>query len=151
MSEETDQKSGPIVCATRGGEVSRRTQQRAVELARDRDALLIFFFAVDTSFAAKINERLDQALDDEMAYLGRTLLHIARSRAERQGVKAQAIVRRGPVTATLTDYLREVNAATLILGAPREDSDHHSFEPGEIDKFADKIRQETGIEVLVVK
>ncbi len=33
---------GPIVCATRGSEASRRTQERAITLAQERGAPLIF-------------------------------------------------------------------------------------------------------------
>ena len=142
--------AGPIVCATRGGEVSRRTQEQAVELAHERGASVIFFFVVDVRFADNLNEDLKKALNDEMARLGRTLLSIARYRAERNGVKADTCVRHGTVSETLQTYLTEVGASALVMGTPRPDSDQHSFKLEEVPAFAHKIEEETGIEVIIV-
>ena len=58
---------GPIVCATRGGEASRRTQERAVALARERGDPLIFLFVADTNFTQPANQSLAEALADELA------------------------------------------------------------------------------------
>jgi len=142
--------AGPIVCATRGGEVSRRTQERAVELARERGVPVIFFFVVDVNFADHLNEDLQKALIDEMSRLGRTLLSIACYRAERSGVRADTCVRQGTVGGTLQAYLTEVGASALVMGTPSPDSDHHSFQPEEVPAFARKIEAETGIEVVIV-
>ena len=141
---------GPIVCATRGGEVSRRTQERAIALARERETPLIFFFVADTRFARPTNEPLSEALDDELARLGRTMLHIARTRAREQGISAHAVVRHGTVSEVMENFLREVDASLLVVGTPQEDSGHQSFKPGEISEFAERIRATTGVEVLVV-
>ena len=67
----------PIVCATRGGEVSRRTQERAVALAKERGAELIFLCVVDPSFAGLVDEAMVATLTDELQRLGRSLLSIA--------------------------------------------------------------------------
>ena len=142
--------AGPIVCATRGGEVSRRTQERAVELAHERGVPVVFFFVVDVHFASHLNEDLQKALNEEMSRLGRTLLSIARYRAERSGVQADTCVRHGTVSDTLQAYLTEVGASALVMGTPRPDSDQHSFEPEEVPAFAHKIEAETGIEVIIV-
>ena len=64
---------GPIVCATRGGEASRRTQEMAIALARERGAPLIFFFVVDTNFARPANQALAEALVDDLEL---SLIHI---------------------------------------------------------------------------
>ena len=39
-----------ILCATRGGEASHHTQERAIELAKERTAKLVFIFVYDTRF-----------------------------------------------------------------------------------------------------
>ena len=38
-----------IVCATRGGEASRRAQERAISLAKELEAELIFLYVTDPS------------------------------------------------------------------------------------------------------
>lgn len=141
----------PIVCATRGGEVSRRTQEHAVELARERGAPLIFLFVADTSFADVGNSALREALDDELARLGRTLLSIARTRARAQGIAADAAVRHGAVGEAVENYIGEVSASTLVLGAAQDHSGHQSFGPGKVDPFAARMREATGVEVIVVE
>ncbi len=141
---------GPIVCATRGGEASRRTQEMAIALARERGAPLIFFFAVDTNFARPANQALAEALADELERLGRRLLSIARARARDQGVSADLVVRHGAVRNTIQGFLREVNASTLVLGAPGTGSEKKAFSPGEIPQFAQEIGDSTGAEVIVV-
>ncbi len=141
---------GPIVCATRGGEASRRTQERAIALARERKASLIFLFVADTSFAQPSNPALAEALTDEMERLGRGLLYIARTRAEEQGVSAEMVVRYGTVRQAIEDFLREVQASTLVLGAPGTGSEKKTFSPGELPQFAQDISASTGVEVIVV-
>ena len=141
---------GPIVCATRGGEASRRTQEMAIALAREREVPLIFFFVVDTNFARPANQALAEALVDELERLGTRLLCIARARARDQGVSADIVVRHGAVRHTIEDFLREVKASTLILGAPGTGSEKKAFSQGEIPQFTQEISASTGVEVILV-
>ena len=141
---------GPIVCATRGGEASRRTQERAIALARAGEASLIFLFVADTNFAQPSNPALAEVLADELERLGRGLLHIARTRAEEQGVSAEMIVRYGAVRQAIEDFLREVQASTLVLGAPGTGSETKAFSPEELPQFAQEVSNITGVEVVVV-
>jgi nucleotide-binding universal stress UspA family protein len=141
---------GPIVCATRGGEASRRTQERAIALARETGAPLIFLFVADTNFAQPSNSSLADALADELERLGRGLLYIARSRAEEQDVLAQMVVRRGAIRQTIIEFLREVQASALVLGAPGTGTEKKAFSPGELPQFAQEISASTGVEVIVV-
>ena len=140
----------PIVCATRGGEASRRTQEMAIALARERGAPLIFFFVVDTNFARPANQALAEALADELERLGTRLLCIARARARDQGISADIVVRHGTVRHTIEDFLREVNASTLVLGAPGTGSEKKAFSPVELPQFAQEIGASTGVEVILV-
>lgn len=141
---------GPIVCATRGGEASRRTQEKAIALARAREAPLIFLFVADTNFAHLSNPALAEVLADEMERLGRGLLYIARTRAEEQGIFAEIVVRYGAVRQAIEDFLREVQASTLVMGAPGTGSEKKTFSPGELPQFAQEINTTTGVEVIVV-
>lgn len=141
---------GPIVCATRGGEASRRTQERAIALARERGDRLIFLFVVDTNFAQPNNQALADVLADELERLGRRLLCIAQVRAHEEGISADMVVRHGAVRQTIEDFLREVKASTLVLGAPGTGSEKKTFSLEELPQFAQAINLNTGVEVIVV-
>jgi len=142
---------GPIVCATRGGEASRHSQEQAIALAVERRAPLIFLFVADTTAIRPANPALAQALVDELEGLGRRLLSIAQARAKGQGVTADAVVRRGAVQRAIADFLREVQASSLVLGAPGSGSENRAFSPGELPQFAREISAATGVEVIVVQ
>jgi nucleotide-binding universal stress UspA family protein len=142
----------PIVCATRGGEASRRTQQKAIELAKEQGAPLIFLYVANYTFAGSLSDILQEALLDELLRLGRALLGIAQARAEAQGLHAQATVRCcDSVPQTIEGYLKEVNASTLVIGASQTRTDSQVFEPQEVEEFAQAIGQASGVEVVLVR
>lgn len=132
-----------IICATRGGEASRRTQERAVALAKERGARLIFLYVADRAFAGPVEAAMADALDDELGRLGTSLLRIAQARAREQGVDAEMEVRFGPVWETIETVVHEVGAETLVLGAPPQE------QVEALGRWADHLR-ELGIEVIVV-
>jgi nucleotide-binding universal stress UspA family protein len=141
----------PIVCATRGGEASRRAQERAIALAREQGAPLIFLFVVDIS-PMKPSKDLADVLADELEQLGASLLCIAQARAREHGIEAEMVIRRGAVRPTLESFLREVDAGTLVIGAPNHGAEHPPvFDPAGMDHFAGQIRAGLGVEVIVVE
>lgn len=139
-----------IVCATQGGEASRRTQERAIDLAKEQGAELIFLYVVDPSFVGPVDDSLAEAVKDETARLGRALLRIAQGRARKQGLTAQAIVAHGPVPPSIKDYLCQVKASTLVIGTPRTGAVSQAFTLEGIQHFAQSVCQETGVEAVVV-
>jgi nucleotide-binding universal stress UspA family protein len=141
---------GAIVCATRGGEASRRTQERAIALAQERGGELIFLVVFDPSFAGPLSKDLEAALIDEQRWLGRALLGIAQTRARERGLDSRAVVYCGPVLETIKETLREVEADTLVIGASRPTAPSTSFDLSEVYSFAQRMRQDTGVEVVVV-
>lgn len=141
---------GSIVCATRGGEASRRTQQRAIGLAKERGAGLTFLCVVDPGFAEPKDEKLQEALREELRRLGRSLLCIAQRRAQDQGVEADTVVLCGPVRDSLLAYLRETDADTLVIGAPEKERQVKAFDPQNVERLAETVREATGVEVIVV-
>ncbi|MGD9100862.1 MAG: universal stress protein [Anaerolineae bacterium] len=141
---------GPIVCATRGGGASHRTQERAIALAKEQSAELTFLCIVDANFAGALSEKLAAALEDELRRLGRSLLHIAEVRAQEQGVSAQTVCMFGPVQENIKAYLQHVNASTLVIGQSRPNTINQVFCPDCVDDFAEMLRQSTSVEVIVV-
>jgi len=141
---------GPIVCATRGGEASYRTQERAIMLSKEQRAELIFLCVVDASFAGPLNERLAAALNDELKRLGRSLLNIAEIRAQEQGVSARTVCVSGPVWESIEGFLQEVGASTLVIGSPRPAVARQASDPGDVIEFIETLRQTTSAEVVMV-
>ena len=135
-----------IVCAVRGGAASRRTQEAAIALARERKARLIFLYVEDPRFAEVGDRNLTDALHDELRRLGRALLGIAQSRAREEGVEAEAIVRFGPLAPTLVSVLREVGAQTLVIGEPRQRPEDDDRSP----PLAEQVAQALPIEIVTV-
>jgi nucleotide-binding universal stress UspA family protein len=142
---------GPVVCITCGGEVSHRTQERAIQLAGGRRAALIFLFVADPGFARPGDEKLAAALADELERLGNELLCIARSRAREHKVDAEVVVRHGAVRHTIEDFLREVNASALVLGMPHTDLGAQVFASSNASQFAQEIGSINGVEVFIVE
>jgi nucleotide-binding universal stress UspA family protein len=140
----------PIVCATRGGEAGRRTQERAIALAKEQGAELVFLCVFDPDVGGSLSHALAEAVEKEQQWLGRTLLGIAQARAQKEGVNASAVVLSGPVLETIETYLRQVNASALIIGEPKKRSALATFRPGRVHHFAEQVRQDTGVHVIVV-
>ena len=142
---------GPIVCATRGGEASRRTQERATAMAKERDTELIFLYVVDPTFAEGIDGEMTETLIDELRRLGRSLLRLAQLRAGEQGKESDAAIREGPLQDTIENFIQEVEANTLVVGSPRGHEEPQTFRADQLGKFTRRIESATGAQVVVVE
>jgi nucleotide-binding universal stress UspA family protein len=142
---------GPIVCATRGGEASVRTQEKAIELAQERGCELVFLYVVDPSFAGNVEEAMVAVLTDELRRLGRCLLRLAQTRAREQDQAARTAIRRGRLQETITAYLQEVEASVLVIGSPQPGPEPQTFDRERLSGFATAVQQATGVEVVVVE
>lgn len=138
-----------IVCATRGGEGSRAVQLRAVEKASSEDHKLIFLYVVDVQVVGEFDENLQKAVSAEFHWLGQSLLHIARQRAERAGINAEIAIRDGAVKEEIERFLRESGASLLMLGTPRGTSP--AFGDDTIEQFAKAIEEDVGVPVELVR
>ncbi|MGD2147136.1 MAG: universal stress protein [Anaerolineae bacterium] len=141
---------GAIVCATRGGRASRATQEKAIDLAKERGARLVFLCIVDPGFAGAMDELLACALDDELKRLGRSLLCIAQARAQQRGIDAETVVRSGSVAESIEAAIEELGADTLVIGAPGAGSQTEAFGSEDVNRLAEAVRQSTGVEVVLV-
>jgi hypothetical protein len=141
---------GLIVCATRGGEAGRRTQEQAIALAKERGDELVFVCVFDPAFAGNLSDALSEAVVHEQQWVGRALMNVAQSRARKQGVDAHAVVRSGPVVKNIEDFVLESCASTLVIGKPKLDSALDTFRLDNVQSCADQMLDKTGIEVVVV-
>jgi nucleotide-binding universal stress UspA family protein len=139
---------GTILCATRGGEGSHRTQDAAVALAREGGDALIFLYVVDTSFLNQTAAPLVIDVEARLEKMGRFQLTLARERALAQGITAQIIVRRGRLRTELAAAAKELAADRLVLGRP---SDREAvFDEAALQDLAASLQTETGVRVLIV-
>lgn len=125
-----------------------RTQERAIALAKERGARLVFVFALDTAFLDKFVAPHVHAVDDEIKHMAEFLLLMARDRAEKAGVTAEYVVREGALAEVLVAVAQEVKATLIILGRPRED--HVTTLDYLQHELLPYLEQATGAETLLV-
>jgi nucleotide-binding universal stress UspA family protein len=140
----------PIICATRGSEASYRTQERAIAIAQERGTPLIFLYIVDSTFIEPADKALTEVVIDELEQLGRRLLCIAQARAREHGLQADIVIRHGAIQQTMENFLSEVNASVLVIGAPQRSSAAPVFNAEAIAGLVQHIRDTTGAEVIIV-
>jgi nucleotide-binding universal stress UspA family protein len=138
-----------IVCATRGGEGSRAAQMTAIRQARKEGKPLVFLFVTSPASLGEIDEQLLPAVRHELNWMGKTLLQVAKGRAEAAGLKASVEIREGDVQEQIEQFLRESDAGVLILGAPRGIT-ANVFGDDAVENFAQTIQDDTGVNVLIV-
>ncbi len=142
---------GSIVCATRGGEGSRAAQIAAIELAKASDKPLLFLYVVDPhSLDEDIDISLKEALLAELNWMGETLLRIAQKRADQAYLGTEVRIRRGVVRDEITRFVKDVQADTLILGAPRGTT-ANVFGDDAIERLAKWIEEQTAVSVKIIR
>jgi nucleotide-binding universal stress UspA family protein len=140
---------GTILCATRGGEASYRTQDAAIALARERGDELLFLYVVDIGFLNKTARAVrPDMVTVEMEKMGEFLLAMAQERAQKQGVAADYLLRRGRLRDELKAVAREEGVGLVVLGQPGGKGS--AFVPADLEAFAAEIEAETGVETVIV-
>jgi nucleotide-binding universal stress UspA family protein len=138
---------GKILCATRGGEASYRTQDAAIELAKARGDTLIFLYVVGLDFLDCMAGAGVVDTEQELIKLGRFLLLMAKERAAGCDVEAEIVIREGGLREELKKAAREEQASLVVLGRPAEEG---VFELPDLQVFAAEIESETGVETRVI-
>lgn len=140
---------GKILCATRGGEASYRTQDAAIALAREQEDELLFLYVVDTGFLDKTERAVrPDVVAAEMEKMGEFLLLMAQERAQKQDVEASYILRRGRVREELKEAARDEKADQVVLGKPVGDESIFALEA--LQAFGVEIEAESGAKVLIL-
>lgn len=141
---------GSIICATRGGEGSRVAQELAIRYAQEKQQKLIFIYVVDFRTLDDFDDSLLPSVREELTWLGKSLLRIARRRAEQAGVTAEIVILEGEVRQVIEEFLQESQADVLILGAPRGTT-ANVFGDDAIEKFAQRIEDDTGVRAEIAR
>ncbi len=141
-----------IVCATRGGKASKRTEERAIEIAKATGSKLIFLHVVNTdldflkSSTGKIV--IDTVLDD-LRECGRLILSMAQDRAAKTGVGAKVEMVEGIISEQIEDFLKKrKDINLLVMGCTSEEGESTV---GKAIELAEKLRNDLGIDVLLIE
>ena len=109
---------GKILCATRGGEASYRTQDAVIEKAQAEDAVILFLYAADINFLRTTSHGVrPDIIRNEMDRMGDFLLTMAVERAAKQGVKAEKVLVLPPEGSV--DFSRSGRKLNLARLTPR--------------------------------
>lgn len=138
-----------ILCATRGGEASYRTQDAAIALAKEEGAGLVFIYVVDIRFINKTARAVrPDVVSAEMEKMGEFLLALAQERAQKQGVSADVVLHHGDFSTELMVCAQELAIDLILLGKPI--GEESVFELEKLEAFVTELEDETGIEVRIV-
>jgi nucleotide-binding universal stress UspA family protein len=138
-----------ILCATRGGEASQKTQDKVIAMAKEAGAKILFLYVVDVEFLKLIARGVrPDVVSAEMEHMGEFLLALACERAEAQGVPAEGVLRDGPLIQALESAAREEEADAIAFGRPAgEDS---SFTLDDLEALTARIEEDTGIQTYIL-
>jgi nucleotide-binding universal stress UspA family protein len=139
---------GKILCATRGGEASYRTQDAAITLAKEQDDSLVFLYIIDTHFLDKTAAPILVDPEDGLSKMGEFLLLMAQERAAEQNVKADTICMRGEVRQALKEAAQHEGVDLIVLGRPS--GEESVFDSETLQSFAAEIERETGIKTKII-
>ncbi len=139
-----------IVCATRGGEGSRAVQMAAIERAKSTGNQLVFLYVVSPDAVTDVEPGLEEAVQDELIWLGKAVLNVAEARAISEGLDAEKVIFQGNVRDEICRFLIEQQASLLLLGAPRS-ATTSIFGDDPVERFASSIHENTGVDVAVVR
>lgn len=137
-----------ILCPTRGGQASYPNQDRAISIAKDRGADILFLYVTNVEFLGHTPMAKVVDLETEMDEMGEFMLTMAQERAENQGVRARTAVRRGVFREVLKDIVREHQIQIIVLGKPSGDTG--SVTPEFLHDLAEDISSTAGVELIVV-
>lgn len=134
---------GKILCATRGGEASVRTQDAAISRAKETGDELVFLYIYDMDFMAHAKYALrSDVVTDELDRMAEFLMTMAVERAKKKGIDARYVIRQGEFAEELVAAAQEEQAVLVILGCPEE---QNNFQVESLRDLADRLQAETGI------
>ena len=139
---------GKILCATRGGEASYRTQDKVIALAKETGDELIFLFVVDLHFLDRTAAPIVVDVENNIADMGEFLLLMAKERAAQQGVEARTLCREGELIEELQKAAQEEDVSLIVLGKPV--GEESLFRLTELEKLAERIQAYTGVPVQIL-
>jgi nucleotide-binding universal stress UspA family protein len=138
-----------ILCATRGGEASLRTQDAVIAMAKEEGATILFLYVVDVEFLRLTARGVrPDVVSAELEHMGEFLLAMACERAHAQGVAAEACLRHGPLIEALESAARDEGADAIAFGRPAGPGS--SFSLGDLEALAAQLEEDLGIKSYIL-
>jgi nucleotide-binding universal stress UspA family protein len=142
-----------IVCGVTGSTHAQKAALEAAVLAKENNARLTYVYAVDIGFLRSgITVQLSSEFaEDSLMHLGSHILEHAEKLAESQGVSAKKVVKKGPVLEVLRAVVAEEKADLLVLGHENRTFFEKAFFKGGVEDHVQELKEQTGVEVTVVR
>lgn len=137
-----------ILCATRGGRASQPTHARAIQIAQEMNAELIFLYVFDKNALPREATPLVIDVEAQIRHMGRFLHRTAGAYATQEGVRSRVIVRAGSLIEQISAIALEEHINIAILGNPKEQGS--LFKRDALRSLAKEIASSTGIEVIAL-
>jgi cation:H+ antiporter len=137
-----------ILCATRGGHASQPTHQKAIEIALERGAELIFLYVFDQQAIQRVATPIVINISSQMDHMRAFLQNTAQKQAVQAGVRARVLVRAGSLREQIQAIAKEEQVDLVVMGNPSEKSS--LFKREALRVLANEIEAETGIQVLAL-
>lgn len=139
---------GLILCATRGGEASYRTQDAAIALAKENGDEIVFLYIIDLHFLDKTAAPVVVNIESEVEQMGQFFLLMAKEKASEQGVAVHTITRKGKVQEEIINAILEEGATRVVLGQPA--GMQSAFQTSSLESFAAEIERVTEAIPIVI-
>jgi cation:H+ antiporter len=139
---------GRILCATRGGQASQPTHQKAIEIALEQNAELVFLYVFDQRAIQQVATPIVINVSSQMDHMRAFLRNTAQRQAAQAGVRAMVRVRAGSLREQIQAIANEHKVDLIVMGNPSEKTS--LFKREALRALADEIEAETGIEVLAL-
>jgi nucleotide-binding universal stress UspA family protein len=149
----TDHKPKHILCAVRGGQESRNTVIRAIDLALESEARLTFFHILDAEFlgAASLTMTPVRSIYQQLHEMGEFTMLILCDRATRRGVvRVDYKVQEGNIKQLLRQMAIETHADIMVMGRPVRGPGSNVFTKPDFDNFIQSLEIETDPHIIVV-
>jgi len=137
-----------ILCPTRGGKDSYSNQDRAIAIAKERSAEVLFLYITNVQFLGLTAAPKLIDIETELDEMGEFMLTMAQERAEEASVNALTLVQRGQFREVLIDVIEEHQIDTVVLGSSAGGTGVVTAEY--IQELVDEIGGKTGVEFIVV-
>jgi hypothetical protein len=141
--------SARVLCMVRGGEAGRRVQRQAIAYAQKAGLPLVFLHIIFLRGFAQ-EEILDlEPAQEELTWLARVTLSLARRRARAAGLQADTAIRIGPILETTIAFVKESPVDRIFIGSPAPDSPDYAGNIQRLREFAGQISEATGVQVII--
>ena len=137
-----------ILCATRGGQDSQPTHERAIQLAKERDAEVLFLYVFDQRILQRIATPIVINEEAQIEHMLEFLRTTAQEQARIAGVRARVVVRAGRLREELVAVSREEHVSLIVLGSPAGSASR--FQVAAMLDLISEIEEQTGVEVMAL-